>query len=78
MKQFYLSKRIIQPDRLYTISHAASLLGVHRSTIYVYIRNCFLIPLRDISGSHQFIAGYDLLRIIQKRPKRGRPIISRP
>lgn len=65
----------INPERKYTISQSARYLGVHRCTIYAYLKRwgSRLKPIKSDNQAHQLILGRSLLEFKSNyRAKCGR------
>lgn len=68
-------KRTIHPEREYSISDAARLLGVSRWTFYQYLKKYShrLCPIQAENKMKQYVKGIQLILFRQQGfPKRGR------
>jgi len=68
-------QKTIAPEKWYTVIQAARLLGVHRCTLYSYIKYwaIILLPERSDNGAHFLIKGENIIKFKEKyRAKKGR------
>jgi DNA-binding transcriptional MerR regulator len=61
-----LSHRVIFPERKYTIQQSSRLLGVHRCTLYHYMKTIsYMRPIKSENGLHLMFTGAQLERFRQ-------------